>query len=553
MTDVTRKHIAPRFVCLQYAAGASSVDLRLTAGGNDNGEGGRNFLIGGVPQICPLPTPPTPPTSPPPSPPPRQCVTSSRTYASCAADTYSWNPATSRYEAPSANRQICSNGKCQRLGWNCGGGHYGYTTTTCAECPAPPPPPSPSLPPSSPPSPLVPPLPPAPPSTPELALPTLDNYTRIYRDGDSVADLTSLTYRTDAIIRMTAKTNTTFELINFVPVDLEDVEIVMSFYGGPQNVSVGRIDSLPAHAVFELEFPFVTFPDREFTDQDGVAVDLANYGSGIPIAHGGVRAGQECWSNSAARCRDDGDTPCDWCGGSDWFCCSATWSYTSSDNCHRDNVVFYSAEGNHRCAKKGVHLSFDYRGTSTTMQRLERLKSVPWSLSLKDFDWSNDPSNNWREDPEPRHARLWTALILNVAFMYSHPDFADRMAAEEITDNQGALMTAEKKRSVLSELLSPRRFNLGVVAKVSGLGGGSTLGVAEYVLKSDFFYGQQRGGVTYHELGHCLGYNHDSSMTYPTNGAGFSKLGETFGREMSAAGDVLIDQTNYAFADYTVQ
>ena len=114
-------------------------------------------------------------------------------------------------------------------------------------------------------------------------------------------------------------------------------------------------------------------------------------------------------------------------------------------------------------------------------------------------------------------------------------------------------MTAEKKRSVLSELLSPRRFNLGVVAKVSGLGGGSTLGVAEYVLKSDFFYGQQRGGVTYHELGHCLGYNHDSSMTYPTNGAGFSKLGETFGREMSAAGDVLIDQTNYAFADYTVQ
>ena len=99
----------------------------------------------------------------------------------------------------------------------------------------------------------MPPLPPSPPSTPELALPTLDNYTRIYRDGDSVADLTSLTYRTDAIIRITAKTNTTFELINFVPVDLEDVEIVMSFYGGPQNVSVGRIDSLPAHAVFELE------------------------------------------------------------------------------------------------------------------------------------------------------------------------------------------------------------------------------------------------------------------------------------------------------------
>ena len=40
--------------------------------------------------------------------------------------------------------------------------------------------------------------------------------------------------------------------------------------------------------------------------------------------------------------------------------------------------------------------------------------------------------------------------------MYSHPELEDRMVAEDITDNQGALMTAEKKRSVLSELLSPR-------------------------------------------------------------------------------------------------
>merc|ERR1712232_1035049 len=201
----------------------------------------------------------------------------------------------------------------------------------------------------------------------------------------------------------------------------------------------------------------------------------------------------------------------------------------------------------------GVHVSFDYRGTSTTMQRLERLKSVPWTLSLKDYDGSNNPNNVWRDDPEPMHARLWTALILNVAFMYPPPDFADRMVAEDITDNQGVLMTAEKKRSVLSKLLSPRRLNLGVATRVSGIGGGSILGVAEYVLNSDFFYGQQRGGVTYHELGHCLGYSHASSMTYPTNGAGFSKLGQKFGREMSAAGDVLIDHTNYAFADYTVQ
>ena len=70
------------------------------------------------------------------SPTPCQCVTSSQSYASCNADTYSWNPATSRYEAPNVNRQICS-GTCQRLGQACGGGHYAYgqTTITCVACP----------------------------------------------------------------------------------------------------------------------------------------------------------------------------------------------------------------------------------------------------------------------------------------------------------------------------------------------------------------------------------------------------------------------------------
>ena len=35
-----------------------------------------------------------------------------------------------------------------------------------------------------------------------------------------------------------------------------------------------------------------------------------------------------------------------------------------------------------------------------------------------------------------------------------------------------------------------------------GLGGGSTLGVADYVLTFTFFYGQT--STTYHELGHRL-------------------------------------------------
>ena len=53
----------------------------------------------------------------------------------------------------------------------------------------------------------------------------LDGSPRIFEDGDSKAEITAFRYRTDAIIRMTTMTATTFELVNFVPVDLENVEI----------------------------------------------------------------------------------------------------------------------------------------------------------------------------------------------------------------------------------------------------------------------------------------------------------------------------------------
>ena len=327
----------------------------------------------------------------------------------------------------------------------------------------------------------MPPPPPLPPLSPRPLL-NLDGSPRIFKDGDSKAEITAFRYRTDAIIRMTATTATTFELVNFVAIHLEDVEIVMSFQGGPQNVYVALIESLPAHAIVELEYPFVTNPDGVFTSRaNGRRVDLKAFSTG-------VASGQ---------------------------------------------------------------VSFDYRGTSTIMQRLERLKSVPWTSSLNDFDPTGNPDNNWIDNLTPRHGRLWTAHILNVAYMLTHPNFADRMAAEPITDNQRIPMSAEAKLGILARLLSPQRFHLGVVGGpngVSGLGGGSILGVADYILRIDFFYGQL-DGTTYHELGHVLGYGHASSMTYSTGGHGFAELGQAFGEELRWANDVLIGQSNYAFRD----
>merc|ERR1712154_562390 len=35
--------------------------------------------------------------------------------------------------------------------------------------------------------------------------------------------------------------------------------------------------------------------------------------------------GEECWTSHG--CTDDGATPCEWCGGDDWFCCNKWWTY----------------------------------------------------------------------------------------------------------------------------------------------------------------------------------------------------------------------------------
>ena len=42
-----------------------------------------------------------------------------------------------------------------------------------------------------------------------------------------------------------------------------------------------------------------------------------------------TRPGEECQQE----CADDGAAACGWCGGSDWFCCSATQGYSATDNC----------------------------------------------------------------------------------------------------------------------------------------------------------------------------------------------------------------------------
>ena len=60
------------------------------------------------------------------------------------------------------------------------------------------------------------------------------------------------------------------------------------------------------------------------------------------------------------------------------------------------------------------------------------------------------------------------------------------------------------------------------VVGVGGLGGGNTYGLADYCYKGVYFDATAPGAnphnyarqAMFHEYGHCLGYNHSSTMTY---------------------------------------
>lgn len=73
-------------------------------------------------------------------------------------------------------------------------------------------------------------------------------------------------------------------------------------------------------------------------------------------------AGEECWSSHG--CRSEGASPCNWCGGDNWYCCSAARNYRAGDKCA--NVEFFSSARNHRCAKEKSSAS-SQGGSSATI------------------------------------------------------------------------------------------------------------------------------------------------------------------------------------------
>ena len=202
-----------------------------------------------------------------------------------------------------------------------------------------------------------------------------------------------------------------------------------------------------------------------------------------------------------------------------------------------DNIpAFADIKTSIKVLKKGV-----YRTESGKVQQFSAEEMKPASLSFKiacnDPYWTKIsrikakwyikfvlnggdpvtgvPNKNWR-GIRPVHCREAVALYLNIGYMCTLENFQKR-----VSTFQGVLLDNNKKAidtsKIISRLENLSGFDIGLVHTgngVAGLGGGRTWGVYQ---KSFLYHYENSGGcctTIFHELGHCLGYSHNSTMTY---------------------------------------
>jgi len=159
-------------------------------------------------------------------------------------------------------------------------------------------------------------------------------------------------------------------------------------------------------------------------------------------------------------------------------------------------------------------VSFDFTGESDLIKKLKSLAKLKWKIKYHDYDAPDDPANNWKDNIDAKDVRRFTGYMINLAYLIQDESTRAAFLAEPITDNDNVLMTTEQKEVAFKKIIDIPKFNCGVVVNVTGLGGGSTFGVANSVLR-DYLTKYTTTGT--HEIGHMIGYSHSSSMTYPTN------------------------------------
>lgn len=186
---------------------------------------------------------------------------------------------------------------------------------------------------------------------------------------------------------------------------------------------------------------------------------------------------------------------------------------------------------------------FDFTGETELIKKLKSFNALKWKIQFTDFDANHDPNNNWKDYVTPKDFRRWTGAIINLAYLFVQEQTKTEFINEPITDNNGASMSVAQKETAYQKFLNISKMNVGVVVNLSGLGGGATFGVAEYVLNQTM--NDNPCYIAIHEMGHMIDFGHSSTMTYPANGKGAVEATGRIWKQLKNAGQFPVTATNY--------
>ncbi|RQO74701.1 hypothetical protein DBR43_04765 [Pedobacter sp. KBW06] len=312
--------------------------------------------------------------------------------------------------------------------------------------------------------------------TTELSFDNDSNSKLMFQDGESTALLTAEArrYEIGKVLRVKAIDETTIEVANFAPVDIENATILLRIEGSAKPVRLFKIKKIRAHAVQEIKYPFIN-GTSQFLDIDHAPVDLSAY-------------------------KTTGLVP--------------------------------------------GKVSFDFSGETELIVKLKKLAKLKWKVKYHDFDSNDNTEDNWKENIDAKDVRRFSGFIINLAYLLQANETRTSYVAEPITGNDGVtfLSTAEKE-TAFQKMIDIPQFNCGVVVNVSGLGGGYTFGVANHILND--YLNKDVCFIVVHEVSHMIGYNHDSTMTYPKNGKGATEACSRVYKQLLSANEFPIKKAAY--------
>ena len=188
--------------------------------------------------------------------------------------------------------------------------------------------------------------------------------------------------------------------------------------------------------------------------------------------------------------------------------------------------LYYRAESG-KIIKIPMMQTDDFQGIEFKIESddpyLEKLKAIIHGWNIRFHLYDGDPTKpdggpvgNWM-GIRPVHCREAVAFFLNFTYMIDMPEHEEILRAnEDRLYGNGGVEDKVTADIVLQQMRQERTLNVGLVYPghgVIGLGGGSAFGAYQPGWLNHYTdtYACE---IMFHELGHVMGYSHDSSFTY---------------------------------------